>query len=193
MAAPLVWIGVQLSASYPTTSVADKWASTTRIKDRTRILADVEALLDAVRAGILDGRVMVSVEDSAATATGTITIAAGNVSNNDTVTIAGVVFTFKTSPTGSNPLEVPIGSTNLVSCANLLAAITANPFVMGQVYPTLATNVVTLTAALPGTWANVNVTLAKSGVNITVSAAALTGGTDTALLTGAQRASVGIP
>jgi len=120
-----------------------------------------------------------------AVATGTLTIAAGNAANNDTVTINTTVYTFKTTLTGAAN-EVKIGSANTDTCNNLAAAINLADGAgttygsvttrIGIVTASVASNVVTFTAAIRG--AVGNYALAKSGANLTLSGAAMTGGVD---------------
>lgn len=117
-------------------------------------------------------------------ATGTATVTS-NAANNNTVTIGGQVYTFKTSltaPTTAN--EVLIGVDADASAANLNAAINkaagggttygSNTVANAYVTSTVATNVVTLTSRIPGPDGNA-ITLTESG-NLTVSGATLTGG-----------------
>ena len=58
------------------------------------------------------------------TATGTLTIDTGNAAPGDTVTIGGVTYTFAAAP--AEPYEVPVGSDDAGSAANLVAAINGN-------------------------------------------------------------------
>lgn len=107
-------------------------------------------------------------------ASGTITIAVGNVSNGDTVTIQGTVVTFVTgTPVGN---QVLIGSSNTVTSANLQAFLqtSADANLSLMTYST-TTNVTTITAKVFGTAGNAY-TLTKSGANITVSGATFSGG-----------------
>ena len=100
---------------------------------------------------------------AAAKASGTITFAAA-ASNNDTATVNGVVFTFKTSPSASDKKEVALGSTATESAANLTAAINA---VSTYVTAASSAGVVTCTAKEYG----------ADGNNITLAASAATAGT----------------
>lgn len=107
-------------------------------------------------------------------ATGTITLTT-NPAAGDTVIVNGVVFTFVAS--GAVAGQVNIGGTSSVTAASLQAALAAsiNASLIGAEY-TVSTNVVTVTVQLGGTAGNA-FTLAKTGTNITVSGATLTGGT----------------
>lgn len=100
---------------------------------------------------------------AAAKASGTVTFAAA-ASNNDTVTINGVVFTFKTSPDASDKKEVALGANATASAANLTAAINE---VSTYVSASSAAGVVTVTAKEAG----------AAGNNITLAASAATAGT----------------
>lgn len=107
-------------------------------------------------------------------ATGSVTIATAVPADGDSVTVNGLAFTYRTAP--ALPRDVAIGATISAAAANLRDAINASvdPKVV-DLSATSAVGVVTITADTQGTWANA-VTLAKVGVNITVSGATLTGG-----------------
>jgi hypothetical protein len=118
-------------------------------------------------------------------ATGTITSSGVNVSNNDTVTIDGRVFTFKTALTPAAN-EVLIGASAAASLTNLVAAINlqgvsgtnygAGTLPPAGVYASAVTaTVVTLTARRGGTTGN-SLALAKTAATLTVSGATLSGG-----------------
>lgn len=104
-------------------------------------------------------------------ATGTITVSS-NPSDADTLTLNGVVLTFKTTLTGAAH-EILIGSTTALTAANIAAMINATPaaYLMDA---SVATNVVTVEATAIGTAGN-SVTMAKSGTNPTLSGATLAG------------------
>lgn len=107
-------------------------------------------------------------------ASGTVTFS-GNPSNNDTLTLNGVVITFKSSsPTGN---QVLIGSTKEATAANLQLFLnqTTNASLTGANYSTAA-NILTIQYKTVGTGGNAY-TLAESSSGITVSASTLTGGT----------------
>lgn len=117
-------------------------------------------------------------------ATGTITSNNTNVSNNDTVTIGGKVYTFKTALTPAEG-EILIGATADDSLTNLSRAINNSGGTPGTDYQVgaasqwvtcsaVASHILTLTSIGPGTVGNAT-TLAKSAVTLTVSAATLTG------------------
>jgi hypothetical protein len=106
--------------------------------------------------------------------------ASGTPANNDTVTVNGHVYTFKTTLTGAAN-EVHINGQD-GSLTNLQSAINASGGVAGTDYGTgtvanadvtagpVASHVITLTAIVPGNPGN-SLTLAKSGANLSVGAA----------------------
>jgi hypothetical protein len=104
-------------------------------------------------------------------ATGSITFS-GQPSANDTITVGGVVFTFKASA---------VLDTDLVIGANLAATLAAAAIKIDAkialVTVSASATVLTITGAQQGAEAN-SVTLAKSGTTATVSGATLTGGVD---------------
>lgn len=109
-------------------------------------------------------------------ASGTVTVGAAVA--NDTVTIAGMLFTFVASKT--NPLDytkVVIGVNAEATAINLEAALkarlaqTANP----TITVTRATAVLTITAVAEGVGGN-SIALAEVGTSVTISGATLTGG-----------------
>lgn len=125
-----------------------------------------------------------------AAATGTITFAdVGDA--DDEVSIGGQVYTLKATPT--NPYDVDIGASATATAANLAAAINAGAgagtaYGSGTVANTdvsasAALGVVTVTARVSGTAGN-SVTLTKTGTDITVSGATLSGGSGTAYVPG---------
>lgn len=108
-------------------------------------------------------------------ASGTITFS-GNPAINDTVTVNGVVVTFVSSITGAN--QVLIAGTALLTAVNLNTFLTNStaPNILLSTYSVNAL-VVTVTAVSVGTGGN-SITLAKSGANLAVSGATLSGGTN---------------
>lgn len=101
-------------------------------------------------------------------ASGTITFAA-NPSANDTVTVDTTTLKFVSATPGDN--EVLIGDDVAATIDNVIAALPAS------VTGTKAEGVLTITAAKDGTAGN-DIALARSGSNITVSGAKLSGGVD---------------
>ena len=101
-------------------------------------------------------------------ASGTITFA-DQPSANDTVTIDTKTLTFKSADPGEN--EVLIGTDLAATIDNVIDALP------DSVTGSKASSVLTITAATAGTAGN-SIALAKSGSNITVSGATLSGGVD---------------
>lgn len=127
-------------------------------------MAATQAQLDAILASATTGGVQ---------STGTITFS-NAPSNNDTVTVNGVVFTAKTSPSGA--YQFALGSDGATAATNLIAKLVAATDAAVQLAGyTRAAGVITVTYGTVGT-AGDAFTLAKSGSNIAVSGANLTGG-----------------
>lgn len=108
---------------------------------------------------------------TAVKANGTVT-QSGQVSENDTVTINGLVYTFKASPAAARDVDIGIDADG--SMDNLEASVLLNDPLVTASY---GTPTLTLTATTPGTNGN-DITLAKTATNLTVSGANLTSGTD---------------
>ena len=109
-------------------------------------------------------------------ATGTITIAVGNMADADTITINGVVLTAKTTPTTA--VQFKVGSSALQTGINLQNCINANAASIGvhASYAKSSTSAVVTTTAL-GAGTSGNYTWSQSGSNVTLSpASALAGG-----------------
>lgn len=116
-----------------------------------------------------------------AKATDTVTFSTAAPVNGDKVTVNGVDFTFKTTPTPGNVTEMAIPATVNASATALAAAINAciDPKV-STITAVAASAVVTITADDAGIAGNA-VTVTKTfvtGANCTVATATLTGGTD---------------
>lgn len=108
-----------------------------------------------------------------AQAAGTITLS-GQPSNGDTVTIKGTVVTFVTGTPSGNQVQIA-GSTALTSAAlQTFLQNSADVNLAAMTYNTLSL-VTTATARVYGTAGNAY-TLAKSGANLAVSGATLSGG-----------------
>jgi hypothetical protein len=151
--------------------------------------ADVDLPIYSVVSVIAGVLALASIGTAQGAATGTITQAVAAAANNDTVTINGRVYTFKTAlsvgPTVPN--EVLAGANLTASATNLAAAINGTTgagtlFSTGttpnaHVSATSAAGVVTVTARDPGDEGNA-ITLAEVGSNTSVSGATLTGGSD---------------
>jgi hypothetical protein len=107
-------------------------------------------------------------------ASGNFTFSTAVPAANDTVTINGVVFTFKAAP--ATDFEVKIGATIPATIKNLYTAVASSihPDLIAAGY-TYSASQLLVTYKTRGTAGNA-FTLAKSGTNIAVSAATLTGG-----------------
>ena len=116
--------------------------------------------------------VVVQTKINAAKASGTVTLA--SFVADDTVTINGLIFVGKASPSGA--LEFACGVSDTADAAALAAKINAHTTLDGMVVATSALGVVTLTALVPGELGNA-VTLAISAHG-SVSAARMAGGTN---------------
>jgi phage tail sheath gpL-like len=124
-------------------------------------------LLKGLNYGALIGSVFTQGSTtSPVSASGTITQVSAVSAN--TVTIAGVTLTAAT--------DWSVTGTDTEDATALAAAINANTTLNKIVYATSAVNVVTITALQKGVIGNY-LSLAKSGAPITVSGAALAGGT----------------
>ena len=109
-----------------------------------------------------------------ASTTGTFT---GSPSNNETITVNGVVFTAKTS--GATGNQFNIGSSVTANAANLAAAINASTTagIINTVGATSALGVVTFFSIIPGS-VGLNIPITEALSNFTVAAATFsTGGT----------------
>ena len=111
-----------------------------------------------------------------AKASGTITLSTAAPSDGDTVTVNGVVYTFKTVPVAQR--DVLIGSGFADSADNLVAVLndSTDLNVVSATYEAAA-GVITVTFDTFGVEGNA-FTLAENGTNIVVSGATLTGGLD---------------
>ena len=120
-------------------------------------------------------------------ATQTLTSNGSDVSNADTVTVNGKVYTFKTTMTGAEG-EVHIGGTAATSGLNLVRAVNnsggtaVTDYQIGQAHGNVVAsgptaNVITLTSRTTGTGGN-TLTLAKSAATLTAGAATFSGGVD---------------
>jgi len=117
-------------------------------------------------------------------ASGTITIAVGNLTDGDNVVVGGIRLIARTSPI--YPFEFLIGANNSQTANNLQIALsrTVNGFTY-MVTPTVVANVVTLTALPIGDDGNA-ITMTRVGANITLSGATLAGGVSTNAITTAE-------
>jgi hypothetical protein len=110
-------------------------------------------------------------------ATGTITFTGAPVAN-ETITVRGVVYTFKA--TAATATEITIGGSVTATAANTVSKIVANDTLLDAAN---VAGVVTISASNTGEYGNAY-TLAKSATNTAVSGATLTGGIDKVVITG---------
>lgn len=111
-------------------------------------------------------------------ATGTITFS--SLAAADTVTINGVVFTARVSPSGAN--EFALGANDTAAAANLAAKINASPLagIANVVTATSALGVVTLQCVVPGLVGNA-VTIAISAHGSVSGSGRLTSGAEASI------------
>lgn len=96
-------------------------------------------------------------------ATGTVTFT-GDVSNNDTLTIGGIVITFVTGTPTAN--QVKCGVSQAATMSALVTYINSSSRFIGMITATLTSaTVVTITAAYPGLIGNA-IRMTKSAANI---------------------------
>ena len=107
-----------------------------------------------------------------ASTTGTFT---GSPSNNETITINGVVFTAKTS--GATGNQFNIGSSVTANAANLVAAINASTTagIVGTVSASNVAGVVTFSSVVPGS-VGLNIPITEALSNFTLAATTFTTG-----------------
>lgn len=143
-------------------------------------LNGVASVINGVMTGavcVWDGqefKITSSTTGAGANATGTLSLT-GQPSANDTFTVFGTAITFvASSPVGN---QVVIGGTTAVTLANLLAFLqqSLDTNIAQGNYANLSGTIITVTDKLPGTAGNA-LTLAKSGTNLAVSGATLSGG-----------------
>lgn len=127
-------------------------------------VAEVANAVDAMNAGVLDGKLEVAVD--AAVASGTWTVASGTGALTCVINGVTINRTWATSDTAT--------ATALVGDINGHA----NSLIKDHVSATNAAGVVTITSKTPGLPGNA-ITLAGTGTGVTVSGARLTGGTET--------------
>lgn len=107
----------------------------------------------------------------ASAASGTVTFTTGVPTAGQNVTIGSEVYVFRAS--ASLPFEVTIGGTNLLTAVNFAAIVNAQSTLVNA---SNTAGTVTITAKAVGTQGNYGLT--KTAANVSVSGAALTGGTN---------------
>jgi len=136
-------------------AVAEKY-----IKDYTERRmgpANLANLINAVAAGIETGKIIASVDKADGTqAAITCAITYANVSDGDTVTFCGVVFTAKTGTPSTDPYagEFKKETDATVTGDNLAAAINAHPALKGLLAAVNAVGTLTLTMTNKGNFGN---------------------------------------
>lgn len=140
-------------ASNPHTSGADAWAA-------------IDKIAAFIQAQGLGRGVNVVVNTGAVAATGLVTFT-GAPSNNETLSIANVTFTAKTS--GATGNQFNIGGDVATTAENLATAINASSDMAGIISASSSAGVVTLTSLVPGTIGN-GLELSESLSNATVTA-----------------------
>lgn len=137
------------------------------------------------------GLVVIGTTAAPVAATGTVTFTATDPTDEDTITVDGVIYHIQAGTLVD--YDVALSNTEATLAANFAHAINRDSAQGNSVYsantakhPTVSasvsTAVVTLTARVPGVGGN-SITLAKSSTGCTVSGATLTGGAD-AVVTG---------
>lgn len=154
------------SAGNPRGGNADAW----------NWISGIGSFFSSIANGLYGGAVTYFDATTAQRASQTLTYS-GAPANNDTVTLGGVVITYKTS--GATGSQVNIGGSQAAAMANLVTFIniggSANNIATLCTAVVTSANVVTVTSIFPGIIGNL-ITLAKSAANIAVGGATLTGG-----------------
>lgn len=158
-----------IRATTGSAGAADEWIVTG--------LSDIDAIL---------GVNIIGQSGVPAAATGTVTFIATDPTDEDTITVDGIVYTIQDGTLAD--YDVDMSTTEATMAANFAAAINRDDVQGSTAYSTniaahptvrasVAGAVVTLTARVPGSGGNA-ITLAESSTGATVSGANLTGGSD---------------
>jgi phage tail sheath gpL-like len=145
-------------------------------KSKRSMMKRMSQLIRAFIAGVFRGNVTLQVSSAAAVrASQTVTcVEESAVNGTDEISIGSVTLAVEAAPANEN--QFAKGSGNPAFAAALAAAINGHS-VLGQlVLATVATNVVTITAILPGLIGN-QIALSETGDGMTLGGAALAGGT----------------
>jgi len=140
---------------------------------RLEAIVQLENLMGGLAGG--NRQALLGCSIGAIQATGTLTQTSTGAANDETMTIAGVTFTAKTSGATGNQFNRNDSVT--ISATNLAAAINDSADVNIYVSASSAAGVVTFTALQPGVLGNL-ILLTESMANTTVSAAALASGSE---------------
>lgn len=139
----------------------------------------IAAMVEDTTSGVTSGDDKANITIQSVKASGTITISGGLPVANETVTVNGVVYTFKAAANVTLNTHVAIGADEDETGENLAAKINLVEG-LGVAAVTAANNagVVTVTAVADGTGGNA-ITLVEAATNVAVSGATLSGGTAT--------------
>lgn len=157
-------------------SVTDAGGITLPYSSKRGVLREIGHHLKAIAAGARGGSNTVRLSTAGVQATGTFTTVSAVAT--DAITVNGVTFTAVAS--GATGNQFNIGANDAATATNIAAAINASAtdLVSKHVTASAASNVVTITAVLPGHAGNA-VTITSAVATITASGARLTGGTET--------------
>lgn len=139
----------------------------------------IEQLVAGLGMGSRNGSMITAIDDGAGVnANGTVTFS--SLANNDTVTIAGVVFTAKTSG-ASGAAQFNLGANDTAAAVNFAAAVNAHTTLTLLVTASPAAAVTTITCVQKGTIGNF-LTIAISAHGSVSGSGLLTSGTNSAAL-----------
>jgi len=165
---------IVITINSPDTTATINQRLNQRRSDRGGNFAKLESYINGCKGNIFP-TLPAAITTGSVASTATITFA-GQPTNNQTITINGVVFTAKTS--GATGDEFNIGSNYAETMINLVNAIKASTTSgIEKLSVSFTGFVITLTSALAGTLGNA-LTLAKTLTNVTISGATFTGGVD---------------
>jgi phage tail sheath gpL-like len=116
----------------------------------TTLLEAIAQYFHRMSGGITAAKVQVST--TVVQASGTITFS--SFVQDDTITVNGTLLTGKDSPSGSAQFQTGAGTTDTTIAAAAAACINANSTLNKQVVATSASNVLTVTALVPGAFGN---------------------------------------
>jgi hypothetical protein len=149
----------------------------TKTNDQRAAYVQVSVSADPVF--LLPGQSDITLAAASVAATGTITFT-GLPSENDTITVNGVVFTFKAAPVAATDIDIKTDATTQAAEVVAVLSASTNPLLTLASYDNAA-GVLTVTHIGHGSRGNA-FTLAESAANCTVSGATLTGGVNGGLV-----------